>query len=52
MSIVIIAFDKAPKVTDEAKRKEAELDARLEVKVKGSYFVQLLCWLTTEDVNR
>ena len=35
MSIVIIAFDQAPKVSEEAKRKEAELDSRLEKKVKG-----------------
>ena len=36
MSIVIVAFEGAPVVSDEAKQKEAELDARLEVKVKGT----------------
>ena len=35
MSIVIIAFDNAPKISEEAQRKEAELDALLETKVKG-----------------
>ena len=35
MSIVIIAFPAAPSVSEEAKRKEAELDARLESKIKG-----------------
>ena len=35
MSVVIVAFDGAPKVSDEAKEKEAELDSRLELKVKG-----------------
>lgn len=34
MSIVIVAFDGAPKVSDEAKQKEAELDSRLESKVR------------------
>lgn len=34
MSIVIVAFEGAPKVSDEAKQKEAELDARLETKVR------------------
>ena len=36
MSIVIVAFEGAPKVSEEAKEKEAELDSRLEVKVKGA----------------
>jgi len=35
MSVVIVAFEGAPKVSDEAKEKEAELDTRLELKVKG-----------------
>jgi len=35
MSIVIIAFEAAPKICDVAKQKEAELDARLENKIKG-----------------
>lgn len=34
MSIVIIAFEGAPKVTDEAKQKEKDLDALLEEKIK------------------
>ena len=42
MSIVIIAFEGAPKVSEEAQKKEALLDARLETKVKGvmSYLVK------------
>jgi len=35
MSIVIVAFEAAPKICQQAKLKEAELDARLETKVKG-----------------
>ena len=35
MSIVVVAFGGAPKVSDNAKRKESDLDARLEMKVKG-----------------
>lgn len=39
MSIVIIAFEGAPKVSEEAQKKEALLDARLEAKVKGAVVV-------------
>lgn len=35
MSIVIVAFDGAPRVSEEAQQKEAELDSRLEAKVRG-----------------
>ena len=35
MSVVIVAFEGAPKVSEEAKEREAELDSRLELKVKG-----------------
>jgi len=35
MSVVIVAFEGAPEVSDEAKEKESELDSRLELKVKG-----------------
>ena len=35
MSIVIVAFEAAPKTCEMAKQKEAELDARLENKIKG-----------------
>lgn len=34
MSIVIVAFEAAPKISEEAKQKEVELDARLENKIK------------------
>lgn len=34
MSIVIVAFEGAPRVSEEAKQKEAELDSRIEAKVK------------------
>ncbi|XP_077994974.1 protein phosphatase 1B-like [Glandiceps talaboti] len=34
MSIVLVTFNNAPQVSDEAKLKEAELDARLESKIK------------------
>jgi len=35
MSIVIVAFSGAPQVSEEAKQKEADLDSRLEEKVRG-----------------
>ena len=35
MSIVIVAFEGAPKISEEAIRKEEELDRKLEDKVKG-----------------
>jgi len=35
MSIVIVAFEAAPKICAQAKEKEAELDARIETKIKG-----------------
>ena len=35
ISIEIIAFEGAPKVSEEAIKREAELDARLEAKIKG-----------------
>lgn len=34
MSIVIVAFEGAPKVDEDAKKKEVELDSRIEAKVK------------------
>jgi len=30
-----VAFEAAPKISEEAKQKEVELDARLENKIKG-----------------
>ena len=39
MSIVIIAFEGAPKINEEAVRKEEELDRRLEECVKGGHFI-------------
>jgi len=38
MSIIIVALKGAPKVSESALAKEAELDARLEAKVKGSIY--------------
>jgi len=35
MSVIIVAFDAAPKTCEQAKQRETELDARLETKVKG-----------------
>ena len=35
MSIIIITFENAPKVSQQALSKEAELDQALEVKTKG-----------------
>ena len=45
MSIVIIAFEGAPKVSEEAQKKEAMLDARLETKVKGLILSQINTFL-------
>ena len=36
MSIVIVAFEGAPKVSEEAKQKEHDLDTLLEEKIKGT----------------
>ena len=35
MSIVLIAFEGAPTVSDDAIQKERELDEQIEVKIKG-----------------
>jgi len=45
MSIVIIAFEGAPKVSEEAQKKEAVLDAKLETKVKGVILSQIITLL-------
>jgi len=44
MSVVIVAFEGAPTVSEEAKEREAELDSRLELKVKGDLRI-LMCSL-------
>lgn len=41
MSIVIIAFEGAPKVSEEAMRREEELDRRLEEKINGQYICRV-----------
>ena len=41
MSIVIIALEGAPKVSEGAQKREADLDARLETKIKGIAFINL-----------
>ena len=38
MSIVIITFKDAPKVSQEAVAKERELDERIETNIKGIHF--------------
>jgi len=35
MSIIIIAFEAAPQISEAAKQREVELDARIENKIKG-----------------
>jgi len=40
MSIVLVAFEAAPKICEVAKQKEVELDARLENKIKGMLMLQ------------
>lgn len=35
MSIVIVSFPGCPEVSEEAVKKEAELDERIEAKIKG-----------------
>jgi len=39
MSIEIVTFQGAPKLSEEAIKKEAELDARIEAKIKGTSFL-------------
>ena len=41
MSIVLIAFEGAPKVSEEYVKKDKELDERIEAKVKGK--LSLFC---------
>ena len=36
MSIVVVTFQGAPKVSEEAIKKEEELDAKIEAKIKGN----------------
>lgn len=36
MTIIIVSFSGAPRVSEEAQHREAELDSRLEAKVKGA----------------
>ena len=39
MSIVLVAFEGAPSVCEEAVRKEKELDERIEEKIKGTVYI-------------
>lgn len=39
MSIVLVCFSNAPKVSDEAVKKDAELDKYLESRVEGKKFI-------------
>lgn len=45
MSIVIVTFQGAPKMSDEAIKKEAELDAKIEAKIIGKGLVLYLIGL-------
>ena len=44
MSIVLVAFEGAPTVSEEAVQKEKELDEKIEIKIKGivNVFVHLI----------
>lgn len=46
MSIVIVAFEGAPKPAEEAIKQDQELDAKIEAKIKGKllriYFLQII----------
>jgi hypothetical protein len=46
MSIVIVAFTGAPIVSEEAIKKEQELDNRIEAKIKGNRFMILSADMT------
>ena len=39
MSIVIVTFKGAPQLNQEAVKKEEELDARIEAKIKGTFLL-------------
>lgn len=39
MSIVVVTFQGAPKLSDEAIKKEAELDAKIEAKIIGVHHI-------------
>ena len=46
MSIVLVAFEGAPKVSEEAVKKDKELDDRIEAKVKGKFDSMLLLFFS------
>lgn len=37
MSIVLVTFEGAPKVSEDAVKKEKELDEKIELKIKGNF---------------
>lgn len=39
MSIVLVCFSNAPKVSDEAVKRDSELDEHLESRVEGKVFI-------------
>lgn len=51
MSVIIVAFEAAPKACEQARQKEAELDARLENKVKGALVTLLYRLFVRHNVS-
>ena len=41
MSVVLVTFPGAPKVSEEAQKKDAEIDKRLEVLINGIFIEKL-----------
>ena len=49
MSIVIVTFRGAPQVNPEAVKKEEELDAKIEEKIKRKYFTSIVLSVLSFD---
>lgn len=52
MSIVLVCFSNAPKVSDEAVKRDSELDEHLESRVEGKVFFLLLLLFSAVQKER
>lgn len=49
MSIVLVCFSNAPKVSDEAMKRDADLDKHLESRVEGKKLIFVLAFFSLLD---
>lgn len=52
MSIVLVCFSNAPKVSDEAVKRDSELDEHLESRVEGKVFFLLLLFSAVQKERK